>query len=188
MTLIIGFGNKARHGKDTAAEAVVDYYTNRRIMQERSYGKASAPKAVRHGFADSLYKIAREEYGMKEKDSPLLQKIGNGRRVEFGLDYWIRQVEAKIKPQDDIVVVPDCRYKNEAQWIKSTGGYMVNITRLNADGTPFVDPSRDPNHISEVDLDDWNWDFKFVIGHGHQALTAELAITTAEYLRVLAKG
>lgn len=183
--IIIGFGNKARHGKDTAAEAIVAFYERQNKTRFQHLGKAFGTRAVRHGWADSLYQIARDEYGMKEKDSPLLQRIGNERRVTHGSDYWIRKLAEKIRLEDDIVVIPDCRYWNEAEWVKANNGYMINVTRLNADGTPFVDPSRDPNHVSETELDNWNWDVKWLIGDGHQALTAELAVTTAEYLRGL---
>lgn len=183
--VIIGFGNKARHGKGTAASAITEFYERQNKQRFQHLGKVLGPRAVHFGFADELYRIAREEYGMKEKDAPLLQKIGNGRRQEFGADYWIKMLAAKIKPEHDIVLISDCRYWNEAEWIKSQGGWTQNITRLNTDGTPFVDPSRDPNHVSETELDSWNWDGKWIIREGNQALTAELAITLAEYLRGL---
>src|SRR5208282_6007914 len=188
MTLIIGFGNKARHGKDGAASAIVDYYERRRF-----YHAVGAPgqyitkeyKVVRLGFADALYEVARNDYNMTEKDASLLQKVGHQRRVLYGENYWVDQLAAKIKPEHDIVVIPDMRYWNEAEWIKSKGGWTQNITRLNADGTLFVDPSRPADHISEIALDNWNWDGKWIIGHGHTGLKSQLAITLAEYLRGL---
>jgi hypothetical protein len=180
--LIIGFGSKARQGKDTAAEAIVNYYDMERGQQRRLGLEVSVPFAVRIGFADALYDVARTEYGMKEKDAPLLQRIGAERRVDDS-EYWIKRAFAKIKPYHDIVVIPDVRYKNEAVYVKNMGGYLVNVTRLNGDGTPFVDPGRPADHPSEIDLDNWNWDFKFVISDGHAALTGELAVTLSEYLR-----
>src|SRR6266478_9255126 len=117
--IIIGFGNKARHGKDTATAAIVDFYARQNALRFQHLGKVLGTRAVRHGWADSLYQIARDEYGMKEKDSSLLQKIGHSRRAEFGEDYWIKKLVAKIKPEDDIVVIPDCRYWNEAEWVKA---------------------------------------------------------------------
>src|SRR5579859_2145248 len=184
--LIIGFGNKARHGKDTAAQAIVDYYEKKKFYLSMAPGKVKehVVSAVRIGFADDLYAVACSEYGMKEKDAPLLQRIGAERRVGDP-EYWIKRAFTKINPTHDIVVIPDVRYRNEAQYIKDAGGYLVNVSRLNADGTQYVDPSRPADHPSETDLDSWNWDFKFVIGDGHAALTGELAITLAEYLRGL---
>jgi len=184
--LIIGFGSKARHGKDTAALAIVNYYGNQRETQQRHGLKVTAPFAARIGFADALYDVCRTEYGMKEKDAPLLQRIGAERRIG-DLEYWIKQAFAKIKPYHELLIIPDVRYQNEAQYIKNAGGYLVNVTRLNPDGTPFVDPSRPADHPSETELDNWNWDFKFVISDGHAALTGELAITLTEYLRGIHK-
>lgn len=182
--LIIGLGSKARQGKDTAAEAIVQYYGAQRERQQRHCPTVTAPFAVRIGFADSLYDVARTQYGMKEKDAPLLQRLGAEGRANDS-EYWIKSAFMKIRPYHDIVVIPDVRYKNEAVYIKDRGGYLVNVTRLNADGTPYVDPSRPADHPSEIDLDNWNWDFSFVVSDGHAALTGELAVTLAEYLRGL---
>src|SRR5271170_5295271 len=74
MTLIIGFGNKARHGKDGAALAIVDYYNDRNLLVRNCMGyQTKCVNVVRIGFADALYEIARNEYGMTEKDPALLQ-------------------------------------------------------------------------------------------------------------------
>lgn len=183
--LIIGIGNKAKHGKDLAAKSIMNYFQGKRAWQSVHGVRVAAPWAARIGFADALYDIARREYGMTTKDALLLQKIGEGRRQEFGSNYWLDEVDRKIKanPHFDIVVIPDCRYQNEAAWIKNAmGGYVMNVTRLNKDGSVFTSPDRDPHHISEVDLDRWTWDFKLVNSDGHAALVGEFAITTAEYL------
>jgi hypothetical protein len=124
------------------------------------------------------------EYGMTEKDAPLLQRVGMERREEDS-EYWIKRAFAKINPATDIVLIPDCRYKNEAVRVKEQGGYAVNIQRLTQDGKPFIAEDRPANHPSEIDLDDWNWDFRIVNQHGHEALLSEQAITLVEYLRGL---
>jgi hypothetical protein len=184
MTLIVAFGNKARSGKDTAVSAVVDYYNRQRELQ-RAYGlKTVGPVVQRIGFADALYEVCRTEYGMTEKDAPLLQRVGAERREQNSY-YWIEKAFAKIDAQTNIVLIPDCRYTNEALYVKDKGGYVVNIQRLTQDGKPFVAEDRPANHLSEVDLDEWNWDFRLVNQHGHEALLAEQAITLVEYLRGL---
>ena len=184
MTLIVAFGSKARSGKDTAVSAIVDYYNRQRELQ-RAYGlKTAGPVVQRIGFADALYEVCREEYGMTEKDAPLLQRVGANRREEDS-EYWIKRAFAKIHSQTDIVLIPDCRYKNEAVYVKDQGGYAVNIQRLTPHGNPFIAEDRPMNHPSETDLDNWNWDFRLVNQHGHEGLLCEQAITLCEYLRGL---
>lgn len=183
--ILIGFGHKARHGKDTCALAIQDHFMGQRDDQQFHGLPMTAPYVQRIGFADELYRIAREEHGMKEKDAPLLQRIGAERRSEDP-EYWIKRAFAKINPRADFVVIPDVRYRNEAEYIKSVSGYLVKVTRLGKDGLPFVDPSRPANHPSEIDLDGYNgWDLQLTIADGHAALTGELAITYAHYLRGL---
>jgi hypothetical protein len=187
MTLIIGFGNKAQNGKDTAVSAVVHHYATRKRMLLRDYGlRSSGPIAQRIGFADELYSVCRTEYGMTTKDAPLLQQIGASRRQDDP-DYWIKRAFAKVDTGTDIVLVSDVRYKNEADYIRSQGGALVNVQRLNEDGRPFIDPSRPADHPSEIDLDDYNWDFYLKVKTGGVALLSEQAITLVEYIRGLEK-
>jgi hypothetical protein len=184
--IILGIGHKARHGKDTAANAILDYYGwNNELFLKHNTLKGIV-QVQRIGFADALYEMARNEYGMKEKDSVLLQQLGSEKRAEDP-DYWVNRLATRISPKTDVLVIPDTRYRNEAAWIKASGGYVLKITRLNADGTPFVDPSRPADHPSETDLENYRFDFEWKISDGHQALTGELAVTLVEYLRGLHK-
>lgn len=144
--LIIGIGHKARQGKDTAA----------RYLREL----LPLCNVVRIAFADALKDYCREHYGMKEKDPALLQRVGSEMR-ERDKDYWITQVEEKIAelPDDTIVVIPDVRMRNEAEWVRRQGGLLINVQRYE-NGERYIAPDRDPNHPSETDLDDyddWDW-------------------------------
>lgn len=184
MTLIIGIGNKAQNGKDSAGEAVVDYYDQKNALQYKHSLPPSGPTVKLHKFAAALYDIARKEYGMTVKDAPLLQRIGQERRQE-NLNYWVDKMFASIQPTTDIAVITDVRYLNEAAAIKAKGGYLVNVTRLNPDGTQYITNDRPADHPSETELDGYNWDFHLINSHGHRALLAQQAITLVEYLRAL---
>ena len=233
MTLIIGFGNKARHGKDTAGEAVRDYYETR-VEYYYKYGqiRSRLVRAKIYKWADALYAEVNEwlatyngkkwaEVGHKNGDityyfgnsSPivempiwvipdpkpavssqapygkhpkLLQWWGTEYRRTQDPDYWVKKLVVRIKNESpDVALITDTRFVNEAQAIKDLGGYNLNVSRLNADGTPFVAPDRPADHPSETSLDNWNWDLKIVNSDGHAALTGELAITYVEYLRGL---
>jgi hypothetical protein len=197
--MILAFGAKARQGKDTAGESVVQFYNERRKLLFNCYGAKKPsdfgntvrnidekyPEARIFKFADELYRVCREEYGMTEKDAPLLQKIGDERRVTHGYDYWIKQLAPKIAAFKGVAVITDVRYFNEAQWIESIGGHCINVRRLNENGTPYVAPDRNPNFISEVQLDNYNYEYHIIAKTGQAALVGDLAITIAEHIRAL---
>lgn len=169
MRLLIGLGNKARHGKDLTAQAIKDYAYSMSLPEVRIYK-----------FAEALYEECRRDHGMMEKDAPLLQRIGTERRVQ-NPNHWIERVAFKMSGFKGIGLLTDVRYQNEAAWVKSQGGVLINVTRLNEDGTPFVAPDRPADHLSEIDLDDYNWDGYVRTKTGQEALAAEQAITLANF-------
>lgn len=184
--LLLSFGNKAQHGKDTAGEAVVEYFNNIRSRAERNYNsRFTRPAAQLFKFADALYDECRTLHGMKEKDASLLQRIGQGRRLE-NENYWVdKAFAAMTESQAEIAVFSDIRYLNEAEAVWEKGGYVINVSRLNRDGSPFVASDRPSDHISEIQLDDAPFDFFIKAYTGEAALVEQQAITIAEYVRGL---
>jgi hypothetical protein len=61
----------------------------------------------------------------------------------------------------DILFVTDLRFKNEADFIKGIGGYVVNVERRVQE-----DPEEDMTHthVSEKDMDDYS-DFDYVLNN-----------------------
>jgi hypothetical protein len=186
--LIIAFGHKARNGKDTAGEAVVRYYRGKRgVAVAHGYDTHTLktfPEAGLFKFADALYDICRKQYGMQGKDAPLLQRIGSEYRAQ-DQDYWVKELFKSIDPKTDIVVITDLRYQNEAEYIKSQGGFTVNVVRKNEDGSRYVADDRPASHPSEVDLDGYNFDYEIVAHSGEVPWVEQQAINLAEYLRSL---
>jgi hypothetical protein len=140
---IVGLGHKARHGKDTAAAAIC---------------AAFGAEAYRIGFADAVRAVCRVNHEMTEKDAALLQQVGVGRR-QTDPDVWVRAVAWAVHDwsvdrnyRPGVVVVPDVRFPNEAQWIRENHGLLVCITRYAPDGVPFVSGDRPTTHISETAL------------------------------------
>lgn len=171
MRLLLGFGHKARHGKDSAAQAIANYFD----AQFPAY-----PQVRIFKFAAALYDVCRKEYGMTDKDAPLLQRVGAEKR---GLNsrYWIDRTFFDVGSFSGVALITDVRYQNEAEEIKKRGGYLIGVTRLEESGTPFVAPDRPSGHQSEVDLDDYNWDGYIRTKTGQEALAAEQAITLATF-------
>lgn len=76
-------------------------------------------------------------------------------------DVWINYVKNRIDFSDlaenDIIIIPDVRYKNEAKFIKDNNGILI---RLNRDASPKI------NNISETDLDHYK-DFDYIIDNNY---------------------
>ncbi|MGH7745909.1 MAG: hypothetical protein ACREQ5_14180 [Candidatus Dormibacteria bacterium] len=181
MRLLIGFGNKARHGKDAAAAAIKDHYDRCRDQFKKHDLTVPVPEVKIFRFAEAIYEVCRKEFGMTTKDAPLLQRVGLERR-SICVNYWVEKVEQQLDKFNGIALIADVRFKNEAEMVKRIGGFLVNVQRLNADGTPFITDDRPAEHPSEIELDDFNWDYRLVAKTGESDLAGEQAITLTEYL------
>ncbi len=182
--IIIGFGHKARQGKDVCAQAIEDYYTAHNDMYLRHRLGGGIVHVQRIGFADALKEMAIAKYGMKEKNPVLLQRLGMEMRA-IDPEYWIKRWIERISSLATIVLVSDTRFLNEAYAIRKYGGYLVDVIRMESDGTRFLANDRPTDHPSETELNNFPFDFTLVNSEGHSALLSEQAITLAEYLRGL---
>jgi hypothetical protein len=176
MRLIVGFGSKARQGKDSAAYAIQDYAHRLSLAEVRIFK-----------FATALYQECEEHHGMIGKDAPLLQRVGQSRRQQ-NENYWVDRLKFSMGNFKGIALITDVRHKNEAQWIRDSGGFLVNVTRINDDGTPFISLDRPADHPSETELDDYNWDAYIKTKTNQQALAAEIAITQFNYFFELTRA
>jgi hypothetical protein len=151
--LIIGASGKKRHGKDSLFETIAS---------------ASNQRVHRFAFADALKKevcaacgVTLEELNAnKELYRHLLQAWGTWRREHDGPEYWVKQLDNKLKSpwartNVDIAVITDVRYPNEAELVKARGGIMVRVNRPNLTS---LDLNADM-HMSETALDSWNFDY-----------------------------
>jgi hypothetical protein len=154
---VIGIAGKAHSGKDTLAQYM--------------YGTACiAGKNVRRiAFADFLKDVVRG-MGVKQTEDgdvdkmyenplwdnktgrQLLCEVGDALRT-VDPKIFIKCVEAKINEWSsytDFIIITDVRFANEFHFVKSIGGYLVNIRRPIADEH---DIGGDKTHASECELD-----------------------------------
>ena len=110
--MIIGLGSKARQGKDSIGEYLVNKYGFQRL-----------------GFADQLKLFCEIHHNMKKKDATLLQKVGLEFRKSDPL-FWIRKVDNIISnsPKENYVIT-DVRFKNEFEYVKDRGGVVWDVRR-----------------------------------------------------------
>ena len=150
----LGFGYKARSGKDTAAEYL-----------KKQYGGEIFK------FAEPIYEIMKAAHkiaGIESyKDTKLLTWLGTdwGRSIDENI--WINSCLKKIRhaeqqgcylscePFIDNYYVTDVRFVNEAEALKNKNFYLIKINRT----TSFQEERL--QHISENSLNDYSkWDFE----------------------------
>lgn len=168
-SLIIGFGHKARQGKDTVVRMIIDEFSDRYNIKQYSF--ASALKKEICGKEGELCAIHGIEYDINPpyddplcnsihgKQRKLLQWYGTEYRRGFDKQYWINKVQQTIEDEKpEIALISDLRFNNEMEWVKQNGGYTVNIVRMNSDNIKMDDSAM--GHSSECELDTATYDFK----------------------------
>jgi len=172
-TLLVGIGAKARQGKTTAALAMQQLHPQRIKL----YALADALKeecAAKHGQLLEEFRRVHDREPKPPKEDPvygwseILQWYGTDVVRARDPDYWIRKLHERIQ-QDapEVAVITDVRFPNEGDFVKLRGGYLVEVLRKNPDGSRYVDPGRDPRHISELAMDDYGrWDFILIAKDG----------------------
>jgi hypothetical protein len=140
-TRLIGLVGKKQTGKDTVYNILVSYCAN----------------AARLAFADPLKQELSKALGVsvefmedhKEVFRPIYQWYGTDfRRGLFGDDYWLVKADRSLefaRRYDRLIVFTDCRFLNEAEFIRKKGGRIWRVIR---DKGLTVDP-----HASETEQD-----------------------------------
>jgi len=167
--LLIGIGNKARNGKDTAANYFSEFFIDWKVLVSPL---ANALKKYCRDHHDELllqWRLKHNDpkgFPSEKQDgiygyTEILQDTGQFVRTHYSQNYWIDKCFEHIDGlQPDIAIIPDVRYKNEAQAVRDRDGILIQVIRVNEDGSQFIDPSRDPKHPSEIELDDYlGWDY-----------------------------
>jgi len=156
MQKIIGLSGYSRSGKDTLAD---------RFEQRHGFYKISLADPIRQalysldpnidyqGYRVNLKQIVDAEgwEALKEHSfeyRPLIQRMGMTARQLWGEDFWVERLfEWEIAGH---IIVPDVRFRNEADAIRERGGKIWRIER------PGVSPTN--GHLSEVSMDGYDFD------------------------------
>lgn len=205
--LVIGFGYRARHGKDTAVATLIERYQT--VYNIRSYSFAGTLKAevydkllkpmdpawysapfnylkLPHPTGEVTERAAKVQWinDHKEDLGRVLQWYGTEYVRAKDPFHWVRSVRSQIvEEMPQVALISDVRFKNEFLWVKSLPGFMVKVVRLNEDGSLWLDPTRDPNHPSEVDLDGVRFDFEITCKSGAVDELRQDALTVFDMIR-----
>lgn len=147
MTNIIGIAGTARAGKDTFATLLSTHLAPRHVVR---YAFADELKRELDPFFKSFGGTAFETDSAKKAIiRPILISHGREKRLISNGRYWIDKIESSVKKsiQDgNIVLITDVRYNthdtDECSWVKSLGGKIVYIERIDENGIP-VQPANE---------------------------------------------
>lgn len=130
--MIIGLAGPARAGKDIVASYLVNHFFSTRIAFADPL--KDALNVMCHWRPNQWHDRGWKEESHQFARTPrvLMQTLGDwGRDVQE--DFWIRLLEERVRlmtsGDDSNVVIPDVRFENEAQWVRSHGGSVWHISR-----------------------------------------------------------
>lgn len=142
----IAFIGKAGSGKTTMSRLLINRFKFKRLS-----------------FAAPLKKIAQSIVFWrplnKKTDRAFLQILGDGAREKIDMNVWIRRLEFSLRNLENEganIVIDDCRYLNEAQFLKDNGFVTIKLF-----GRAYSDT---PKHRSETELEQISADYKIDTG------------------------
>ena len=180
---VICISGKARHGKDT-----VSIYLKEALEEKGN-------KVLICHYGDLVKYVCRTFFdwdGQKdEKGRTLLQLVGTDRIRNRRPDYWVEFIEEMLMffyGQWDYVLIPDCRFPNEIQYLKDKGHDVLHI-RVERNDPNWTSPltEEQQKHPSETALDNYkydrliynNWDLETLRKHVYgmaNMITADVCI------------
>ncbi len=206
--IIIGFGFKAKRGKDTAVHAIINARGGEYDI--RSYAFADAlRKEVHESCVEEWKNVHPNDYvfdadpidvvsvvcsklglpvdrnAVREpgycftKQRELYQWWGTEYRRKQNPFYWVNALRKTIEKEDpQIALISDIRFRNEISYIHSFEGYTVKVDRENYKETLSSSQS---SHLSETELDNVPlkiWDYEMVTQNGDLEGAKQLAVKT----------
>lgn len=192
-TVIIGFGYKARHGKDESVKAIiaerggqydVRQYAFGTILKEEVNAAAEAAGGMlelfkQGGVQEGDVFTPFAEWVIYDADAPmddplcplgkhrtLLQWWGTELRRQQDTNYWVKKLAAVIEAERPrIALISDMRFPNEVSWIKSdrNSGFVCRVDRIGYKSAMY-------NHPSETALDfmsEEDWHYIIQVGDGN---------------------
>lgn len=151
---VIALSGKKGSGKDTVADMLQFYF---KLYHDKEVEK--------HAFADPVREIAGLVSGVGEsyfkhrdlKEQPIfddpcdrsprdyLRLVGQGLKSTLGQDVWIHLLGSKVFAfQSENCIVTDVRFRNELDFVKENGAFLIKVERNGCKGD---------NDVSETEMD-----------------------------------
>lgn len=140
--IIYGISGKKRVGKSTITQGFINHFEKLGL------------RAKNYAFADELKKeldplfllnagvsAFTEDPVEKELVRKVLISYGTGYWRNKDPDHWIKKLAAQFKKDEgevDVAIISDARFaQNEIPWIKSLGGKIIYLIRIDDEGNEF---------------------------------------------------
>jgi len=174
MKKIIGISGKIGSGKDTFAEILAKKLNSKverhamadklRLITETITGvKMTITHEKGQPFCNEIRNYTQEQKNIflpqyNKTVGEILQLLGTELfRFKFDEDIWVKslfdeELNGKLN-NGIIIIIPDVRFINEANYILEHGGIMIRL-----EGDPMCvreNSTRNLNHISEIELDNY---------------------------------
>lgn len=172
-------------------------YTNELTLERKDVDGNYCPVLVAH-YGDLVKYVCKTFFGWNgEKDEygrTLLQKVGTDAIRAKRPDYWVSfvaDIMSFFPGEWDYVLIPDCRFPNEVDYIRNTGFSTVHL-RVVRDG--FVSPltPEQQAHPSELELFPFLDTNHIIIAHNKQMVRGDVLIddgphnlVNGQYFRIL---
>lgn len=176
--MILGLVGKARAGKSDTADAI----------SKRAKELGLVPTVYDIGDLVRKYCIKRKLIADKSRqyltkdELDVLVSVGAEQR-EKDPDFWLYDLGDELpESTNHVIIVPNVRYQNEADFVKGHGGYTIKIAALNPNGSEFISPDRNPNHPSETELQHLNASFFITTRRGESGLLKSYAKTLFDHV------
>lgn len=162
---LIGLHGGAGHGKDTVCEFIREWCEDWDVASRReAFADRLKLSAARLFFPDLCLEdavawcnqlktggkvtVTGVDVEAEATGRELLQRYGTeSHRDVFGSDFWVDAALADYQPNDELLIVTDVRFQNEADAIHHRGGQVWRVLRIGPGaGIPESD------HKSEIPL------------------------------------
>lgn len=141
--IIVGVGGKAKSGKDTLCQILLDEMRLRGFRAKRIALADALKQEINPYLIDKygidIFNCSPEE---KEKVRPELIELGRARRLTSEGTFWTNIVSGEIeRSNEQFFIVPDIRYNvyenDEAAWVRRRG-LLVHVEKYSENGAEKI--------------------------------------------------
>lgn len=177
---IIGICGNARCGKDTMAELIQEVLSDIGIKSKK-INLADSLKDELREFVNKTLSIDVFTCNEDEKKiiRPLLVTWGTHVRRKLNPNVWIEQAGAKMT-DNCVYIVPDIRYSNEMEWLRSQNSYCIFIDRI--ENGEIIPPANEEESFNNPILK-VNSDFQLAwqtVGDENKKMLKQIAVEVLE--------